>query len=224
MQLAAPPIYQLKASGEGIVEGIASSFGNVDSYGDTISPGAFMASLADHQAKGTSPVMLWSHRTAEPIGKWMQMTETARGLHVRGQLNMRTTRGEQAFEHLRGGDIGGLSIGYSIPPNGGETRSDGVRVLKSIELHEISVVSLPADSSARVSSVKADDGVPQTLREYERVLHQLGFSKSRASLLAKRGWCADEAPDLDEPLDLPKLQAIAAQLHTFTLALKGNTP
>ena len=51
MQLAAPPIYQLKATGEGVVEGIASSFGNVDSYGDSIAPGAFMASLADHQAR-----------------------------------------------------------------------------------------------------------------------------------------------------------------------------
>ena len=221
MQLAAPPIFQLKTSAEGIVQGVASSFGRVDSYGDTVMPGAYLASLSEHQAAGTKPAMLWSHRMAEPIGRWTSMNEGADGLHVAGQLNMRSDRGAQAFAHLHAGDVSGLSVGYTIPKNGAEFRGE-VRLLKSIALLEVSLVTLPADAGARVSSVKSEDDMPQTLREFERVLHSIGFSKTRAALLAKKGWTADE-PDPDEPLDLPKLQAIAAQLHSFTTALKGRT-
>jgi HK97 family phage prohead protease len=228
MQLSSCPIFQLKASGQGIVQGLAASFGGLDSYGDSVAPGAFAASLAAHKAAGTMPAMLWSHRMAEPVGKWVHILEGPRGLAVEGQLNLRTERGAQAFEHLREGDLNGLSIGYSVGPGGEEIRADGVRVLKQIVLHEVSVVTIPADAGARISSVKTEGELPQSVREFERWLHRCGFSKTRATVIARHGfkvdphWQADDDPEPSDDLDPEKLAALAAQFASFTIALKGT--
>ncbi len=57
---------QLEISDEGIIEGYASVFNGVDSYGDTIAPKAF-----DHViTKGDLPTMLYGHDSMSvPIGK-----------------------------------------------------------------------------------------------------------------------------------------------------------
>ena len=47
------------------VEGWASTFGGIDSYGDTIAPGAFADSI-----KARSPKMLWQHDSRQVIGVW----------------------------------------------------------------------------------------------------------------------------------------------------------
>src|SRR5665213_1281111 len=79
----------------------ATTMGLVDGYGatwepdrpvggDRILPGAFNDTIADHNSAGTAPAFLWSHQPSRPIGKWTAMGEDARGLRVRGQLNLAT--------------------------------------------------------------------------------------------------------------------------------------
>src|SRR5436189_273896 len=50
---SAPVTLELKAKSNGEIEGYGSVFGNEDSYGDVVEPGAFAKSLREHQAKGT---------------------------------------------------------------------------------------------------------------------------------------------------------------------------
>jgi HK97 family phage prohead protease len=138
------PLLELRSQAQGLVTGYASVFGGIDSYGDTILKGAFGASLAQHKANGSAPVMLWSHKADSPIGRWTEMSEDDRGLQVTGQINLKTTAGREAFEHLRAGDITGLSIGYRVGKGGSEFR-DGINYLKQVDLAEVSVVSVPAD-------------------------------------------------------------------------------
>lgn len=222
-----PPLFEIKTTPSGVIEGIASSFGGIDSYGDRVQQGAYAATLVEHQMAGTAPAMLWSHRADEPIGRWESLIEAPRGLVVRGQLNMRTTAGREAFEHVRGGSLSGLSVGYSVPPGGDEVRA-GIRLLKHISLHEISLVTLPADLGARVTSVKAAaDEItlrdlvgepPENLRDFERLLHQLGYSKTRSAVLAAYGFKAKPSRDDFDP---QQLAAVASQLATFQSLLKA---
>lgn len=228
MTAFAPPIFEIKTDGQGLVEGIASSFNGIDSYGDTVVPGAFTNTLLEHKLAGTMPVMLWAHRASEPIGKWTHAIEAPRGLVVHGQLNLRTDRGAQAFEHLRGGDLSGLSVGYDVPKDGSEMRGP-LRVLKALRLHEVYVVSLPADAGARISNVKerrpvellAGDDMPETRREFERMLLSLGFTKARATAIATKGW---QVEPQDDEVNIPpaELQAVAGALLAFQRALKGT--
>jgi HK97 family phage prohead protease len=207
------PIFEIKSEAQGLVIGYASVFGGVDSYGDSIAPGAYTNSLAEFKANRSAPVMLWSHAQDSPIGRWINLEEDARGLRVEGQLNLKTAAGQQAFEHLRAGDINGLSIGYSVPAGGSQT-VDGVTLLRQIKLLEISIVALPADVGARVSSVKALPSRPLSLREFEKALHALGFTRSEAIHIAANGFAGASEVDQKKYQELSDLRAVLKSLKT----------
>lgn len=196
------PLFETRATGEGVIEGYGATFDGIDSYGDSIKAGAFAESI-----QRAAPLMLWQHRQDSPIGRWTDLREDSRGLYVRGQINMATAAGRDAYSHLREQDISGLSIGYRIPPGGAESRGD-VRLLKAIDLAEISVVSMPADPRARVTAVKSHR--PETLRELERALQDLGYSRRQAAAIAQKGFSGIEEPEETNDLDalLTSLRAV----------------
>jgi HK97 family phage prohead protease len=207
------PLLEVRSQGEGLIAGYAACFDGIDSYGDSIVRGAFSGSLAKHQQAGSMPVMLWSHKTDAPIGRWVTLAEDSRGLQASGQLNLKTTAGREAFEHLRAGDLNGLSIGYRVPEGGKEYRS-GVNFLKQIDLHEVSVVAVPADSAARISAVKSQAIKPATVRGLEEALEDLGFSRREARNIAAKGFGGlAEQNDSDE-----LISAIKAATHFFQKA------
>ncbi|WP_427024718.1 HK97 family phage prohead protease [Aureimonas ureilytica] len=195
--IKAAPCLEIKALEKtGEFEGYASTFGGEpDSYGDVIAPGAFAASLSAHRAAGTMPKMFWQHDAREPIGKWLQANEDAKGLLVQGRLNMGVQRAREAYELLKEGDIDGLSIGYRIREYAVDTDT-GVWTLEKVDLHEVSVVSIGANENATIGSVKAAKAAQElsdklkagdrlTEREFEMWLKGLGFSNSQAERAAR---------------------------------------
>ena len=212
MTLHSLPLFELKSEPQGLVSGYASVFGGCDSYGDCVLPGAFSMSLAKHKAAGTAPSMLWSHRQDQPIGRWSVLAEDTRGLHVEGQINLKTSAGREAFEHLRAGDLNGLSIGYQVSPGGSEHR-DGVTLLKGLDLYEVSAVTIPADPAARIVSVKSQRVRPATLREFEQALEDIGYSRREARCLAAKGFLSGLAEDGANEI----LAAIKAATNILTL-------
>lgn len=177
----------------GMIVGYGSVFnGEPDMQGDIIAPGAFSASLQQHKAEGTTPIMLWAHDTAEPIGKWVEIVEDNIGLAVRGQLNLDTQGGQDAHAHLKAGDINGLSVGFSVRPGGRTVDKDGTVTLTDLDLWEVSIVSFPANKRARVVEVKSMADVAKLLREG-------GLPRGAAEKLAAGGWPAlTEESDDDE--------------------------
>lgn len=207
------PLLEIRSQAQGIVTGYASVFNGIDSYGDSIQKGAFRASLAQHKASGTAPVMLWAHQADSPVGRWTDMAEDARGLQVSGQINLKTAAGRDAFEHLRAGDISGLSIGYRVPKGGSEYR-EGVNVLKQIDLAEVSLVAVPADSAARISAVKSQAIKPATVRDFEEALTQLGYSRRESKAIAAKGFAGSAQDDCSNEL----IAALKAASQQFTKA------
>jgi HK97 family phage prohead protease len=200
----------------GVIEGWGSVFGNTDSHGDVVQPGAFAESLAKHHAAGTSPAMLWHHRGAEPIGKWIGMGEDARGLRVRGQLNLDSARGREAHAHIKAGDVTGLSIGYSVPPGGQTRQSNGSRLLSKLHVHEVSVTPIPSNEATRIVSVKS----LESRGELEDLLQAAGLPRGAARKLAAGGWPAlstAAAPALPDPA----LKALSTTLDRALLELKS---
>ncbi len=187
-------IKALKDTGE--FEGYGSTFGGEpDSYGDVIAPGAYSDSLAAHRAAGTMPKMFWQHDASQPIGKWLEASEDAKGLLLKGKLNMGVQRAREAYELLKAGDIDGLSIGYRIKQHSVDADT-GVWTLEKIELKEVSIVSIGANDNATIGSVKALKAAHQlsdklkagdrlTEREFETWLKGLGFSNSQAERAAR---------------------------------------
>lgn len=172
---------ELKFVGEDMsFAGYASIFGGVDAYGDTIDPKAYDATLIERQR----PVrMRWNHY-GPVIGKWTQMYVDSKGLFVQGQLTPGHSTAIDVYASLKHGAVDGMSIGY-IPRLVEE--QPGVRLLKQIDLIEISVVEEPADLGAKIESVKtALDGC-NTIKEMEAFLREVGgFSKADSVALIAR--------------------------------------
>lgn len=170
---------ELKADAHGVVSGYGSVFGGVDAYGDTVMPGAFAKSLNKRK-----PKMLWQHDMDEPVGVWDDVREDARGLFVKGRLALKTEGGAEAYELLSMGAIEGLSIGFRTVAD--EVIQGGTRLLKEVDLWEVSFVTIPADQAAVITSVKSQ----MTERSFEAMLRQQGFSRWDAKIITADGWKA----------------------------------
>lgn len=185
---------------EGLFEGYGAVFGNVDAYGDVIQKGAFKASLKEWAKAKSLPPMLVQHggymmtdMDALPIGKWLEMSEDDTGLRVKGQLiNLDTERGKTIYGAMKEGVLDGMSIGYRAKEFVHGTKPEEPRrLLKAVDLVELSVVTFPANGKARVDAVKA---ASLTERELEQKLtRDAGLSRSVAQRLMAGGFEAVKA-------------------------------
>jgi len=161
--LAAPFEVKLASSGEpGIFEGYGSVFGNVDSHGDIVMPGAFSQTLAERKAQGRTIAMHVMHGMfggdGLPAGVWTDASEDSKGLHLKGKLSgMDTDYGKRLHSLVKDGALGGLSIGFSVPQGGSVKAAQGSgasRQINRVNLHEVSLVDDPSNAASRVTDMK----------------------------------------------------------------------
>lgn len=138
---------------EGVFEGYASVFEHLDDHGDRVLKGAFMTSLQEWWASGQAPKMLWQHDPTQPIGVWETLEEDGHGLRVKGRLLLDVQRGREAYTLMKAGVLDSLSIGYRVLEARPGQKS-GERLLSKLELHEISLVTFPANDRAKITQVK----------------------------------------------------------------------
>ncbi len=132
------------------IEGYASLFGMADQGGDVVQTGAYRASLARLKAEGRAVKMLWQHDPAQPIGVWDEIAEDGRGLRVKGRILTEVEKGREAAALVAAGAIDGLSIGYRTVT--AERNAKGQRLLREVELWEVSLVTFPMLPEARVGA------------------------------------------------------------------------
>lgn len=180
----------------GSFEGYASTFGNIDQGADRVMRGAFVQGLKQAKSDGRMIPMLWEHKSDTPIGVWDEIKEDAKGLFVKGTLLINDDpEAARRYAGLKAGAIGGLSIGYRVLPGGAaeDPKDPGVRVLTKVGLHEISLVTMPMDINAKITSVKTAElkrlrdrfaaGDRLTMREIETLFKSdepLSLSNSEA--------------------------------------------
>lgn len=133
-----------KMDQDGAIEGYGAVFGNIDRGSDVIQKGAFAQSLMGAE----KVAMLWQHDPSQPVGVWDDVSEDDNGLKVAGRLLTKTTGGRNTYELIKGGAVDGLSIGYRTVDQ--EKNADGTRLLKTLDLWEVSIVTFPMNSLARI--------------------------------------------------------------------------
>ena len=118
-----------ESNGQGIVEAVVAVFNNVDHGNERILPGFFAQSIASKRnEQGRLRIKgVWSHDWFTPVA----ITQDARelppgdallperirslgGLWVRGQFNLDTQRGREAYSDLKFGTIDEFSVGIRI--------------------------------------------------------------------------------------------------------------
>ncbi|MFA6266564.1 MAG: HK97 family phage prohead protease [Pseudolabrys sp.] len=136
---------------DGTVEGYASLFGAIDQARDRVMRGAFALTLRQKSVRRVP--MLFQHDPAEPVGVWLELREDERGLYARGRLIPEVARGRELLSLIRNGAIDGLSIGFRTVTGRIDPRTR-VRSLLAVDLWEISIVTFPLLTGARVHAVK----------------------------------------------------------------------
>lgn len=177
--------------------GYGAAFGNVDSYGDVIDPGAFANTLHEAQKSGQFPSMLMQHGgwgmgadDMTPVGIWDKLSEDGNGLLSDGILAP-TQRGIEAYTLLSMKPrpaITGLSIGYIPKKFTVRSKPDEPRRrLHEVDLLEISLVTFPANGKARVTSVKSASG-DFSERDFEQLMQDAGLSRKEARVVLSQGF------------------------------------
>lgn len=150
------PEFKLRDEGNGGFTGYASVFGNRDLAGEIVVKGAFVPHLAKFRQDGF--VAVGHDWSALPVATVRDAYEDDIGLlvdvdyhsHGAAQDARRVQR-----ERMERGKGVKLSIGYTVKR---DRVTPEARLLEEIELHEVSLVTVPANPLASVLASKALDG------------------------------------------------------------------
>ena len=150
-----------------IISGYASVFNIVDSQNDIVQKGAF------EDTKPENIKLLWQHDTLKPIGIIKSLYEDDYGLKIQAEINNRILLGKETTELVRQKAIDGLSIGFCAKDF--EYDNQGVRLLKKVDLMEISVVTFPANRNAGIINVKklTEHPINRSLERIETLFEKL---------------------------------------------------
>lgn len=142
---------EVRASGRKLVGYVArfDSEARIGSFTEVIRRGAFRASLAS----GKDVLALADHDPKAVLGRTrsgtLELREDAEGLAFTLTLPD-TQAGRDLVALAERGDLGGCSFGFTVQPDG-EHWDGNRRELRSVELHEVSIVqSWPAYQNTQV--------------------------------------------------------------------------
>lgn len=212
--------FEIKAADSGAVEGLASTFNNVDHVGDTVAKGAFTKSISSLKTNGRVLPMLHEHYKA--IGAWKTFEETKEGLFVSGQaLVDEVQEAREAIALAKADVVTGLSIGFMLKRDDFDFESDGTRIIRNLDLMEVSLVASPADDFARISAVKSMIDRGMTTREFEGLLRDSGFSRKQAARMAGPAIQALQGDPEDDLWDAD-LKAMIDAVRRTAIALRGS--
>jgi hypothetical protein len=108
--------------------------------------------------------MLFQHDPSQPIGVWLDLREDLRGLYARGRLIPEVVRARELIALLKAGTADGLSIGFRTV-RGRLDPKTRVRKLDQIDLWEISIVTFPLLSGARLALASGASGQREQLQK-----------------------------------------------------------
>lgn len=203
----------------GIVAGYAAVFGNLDRGNDIIKKGAFKKSLARHKKEGTFPEFFFQHRSDQPCGEIIVLKEDSYGLYMEVKLWVDGDNPDpHALKALRGlskeNGSAGFSIGYRSM-DWSYSKKPEARILKEVDLWEVSFVTIPMNGLARATDVKSDEW---TERRVEQVLRDADCPKSLATQIASHGARgAKSLKDAQRDADAESLKGLAESLRKTKL-------
>lgn len=137
---------------QGIFEGYASVFGNIDDGNDVIEPGAFTKTIAEGMSSRRIKLLALHQDSWLPIGIPLELREDSNGLWIRGKVSD-TSLGKDVKILLRDKVLNEMSIGYD--PVVFDIDENGVRHLKEVRLWEVSLVTWAMNPLAVVTDYKA---------------------------------------------------------------------
>lgn len=169
-----PEDEKAKQAGDLVLRGYASTWVE-DRDGEFVDPGAFDKSLPAYLEK--NPIILWQHNQAFPIGTMTEAFVDGNGLNVVALVHKPDPKEppelHMAYNKIRKGIVKTFSIGGFFE----REFVMGRAVIKTVELMEVSVVSIPSNPDsifeAASKAVKGGSKRPQLLDGHLKQMRQI---------------------------------------------------
>jgi HK97 family phage prohead protease len=176
-----------ESASSGQFEALVSVFGNKDSYGEVVMPGAFTRTLDEWAAKGDPIPVYWSHRLDDPdfnIGHVIEAKETDEGLWVKGQLDLDNPKAMSTYNLMKSRRVTDFSFSFNVPPGGASEGDDAIE-LNDLDLYEVGPTPIGANPETELIGVKAGE---EFVKAYKagRVLSAKNVEKIKAARDAMR--------------------------------------
>lgn len=226
---------------EGIIEGYASIYGNVDHHGDVVEQGAFDTSLKEFRENGKPILMYGEHSPYKqggdpyPVGVWESVESDDTGLRVKGRL--------LALDHpdvrrvhtlIKAGAMPGISIAYAVNPGGSEVgrkAGEPKRRLKSVNLVSIDLTANPSNPLALIDGFKAVSAMQSMMNEMppdasdgDGDTEGAGEPDEALAPLQEAMQECQDMIDAEQPPDVEHLMDLMECLHNCHDSLTGNAP
>ena len=142
--------------GERMISGIATT-PSVDHVGDIVE------SMGAKYATPVSIPLLWMHQHSQPVGTVTHVTKTDRGISFQARIakvdepGKLKDRVDEAWQTVRAGLVKGVSIGFTPIKDQIEMIKGGGIRFKEWNWHELSLVTVPAQSEATIQLIRSLD-------------------------------------------------------------------
>lgn len=145
---------EVEENGIGIIEGYASTFGNVDLGGDRVQKGAFSQTFVH---KKTRKVFFDHFYGVPDLAGVGTFSIDEKGLYMKAEMPLEATDVKNAFVKIkfmleRDEDMG-LSIGYNTVKS--RMSAEGIRDLLELAVMETSITPFPMNTEALIMSAKS---------------------------------------------------------------------
>jgi len=139
-----------------MISGYASTQ-DVDRHGDVVPASVWKKGLENYLK---NPIILAFHDHTQPVGKMVEhKIEKDQGLWIKAKIS---SASEKVYKLVKDGVLSAFSIGFRVKDAEYDAATK-LFVVKELELHEISVVSVPANQNTLFSLAKAFENA----EEYE---------------------------------------------------------
>ena len=129
-----------------------------DSYGDVIRKGSFLETIARRKKTGHPFPLCFNHDFSCIIGRVTDIGEDSKGAYFTAEF-FPTEKAQEVRSIVKSGVLWQFSFAYAVLDQGKVKAGDGsiVNELRELELYEISVVAVPANPRATLTSIKNDN-------------------------------------------------------------------
>jgi len=165
----------LQEDGSITIKGLAST-NALDRTGDIIDHNAWKEGGLDNYSG--NPIILFNHDYNRPIGRAKYCDVTQNGLELEAKISK--SAGD-IVELIKDGVLGAFSVGFKVKDADYNKETDGF-LIKSAELLEVSVVSIPANQTATFSIAKSFDSES----DYEKFKTQFNKAHSVESVITDK--------------------------------------
>lgn len=169
----------IKAANNGYIEGYLATY-SPDDVGDKILPGAFKKTISEGKASGRTIKYLFNHDLSQPLGVIEEMAEDGQGLYFKARIS-KTKSAQEKYEMAKEGILDSNSIGYRVIQ--ADYEENGLRLLKEVQLYEGSLVTIPANHTAKVTDIKRAKRLIGFLRKQTDEVSQILADELQSMLL-----------------------------------------